>query len=132
MYDQTAKMRAIAETLDDLNEKGKVKRNPQHEKGYAKALEITRGCALWLHHTLEDKLIVDLMISPTARERQPELCERSQKEFAQYFDSEVSSKPWKHSDGTRVSDRYFFDVTDTNAEQIIAMVEELKRRLSAV
>jgi hypothetical protein len=81
---------------------------------------------------LDDELVIDLMISPTAKKNQPVLCGQAKQMFQDYFGDEVSYELWEHSDGTRVSDRYSFRVTEFDTAKIIAKVEELKQRLSSV
>jgi hypothetical protein len=59
------KMKQISEDLGELNRQGKVKRFGG-EKGYAKVYQIIPGCSIFVHHSSDDSLVIDLQITVEA------------------------------------------------------------------
>ena len=118
------KMYIIAKHFNYLNDKGKVKAIKGNEKGYAKIKEIVRGCALFVHHMNDDKLIINLLISPAAKSRYELDCKKAVASFQSYFKSAVQVTKWKNSMGdSKVYDRYIVDVTKTELPVLITTIE---------
>lgn len=78
------KMHLIARQVNDLNSKGKVKAQTGNEKGYAKLFSINNGCRVWAHHTLDDKLIVDLMFTESAEDKHPDVVKAAVATFERF------------------------------------------------
>ncbi|MDO8312630.1 MAG: hypothetical protein Q7T25_11890 [Sideroxyarcus sp.] len=78
------KMYLIAKQVNDLNAKGKVKAQTGNEKGYAKLFSINSGCRVWAHHTRDEKLIVDLMFTESAEDKNPIVVKGAVATFAQF------------------------------------------------
>jgi len=58
-------MYEIAKYLGELNAKDKVKKFGG-EKGYAKVYQIIPGCSIFVHHSSDDSLVIDLQITVEA------------------------------------------------------------------
>ena len=121
------KMQLIANQVNDLNSEGKVKAQTANEKGYAKLVSINNGCRVWAHHTLDDKLIIDLMFTKSAEFRYPEVVKSALatfQRFAKESNRQVLHRSWQHSiNKSDIRQQYYFDITGDNAETMGALVE---------
>lgn len=126
------KMYLIAKYLGELNDDGNVKGFKGNENGYAKVLEIKRGCALWVHHLKEDRLIIDLMITDTAGSKYPELSRKAVEQFKNFFNYMSGDVPWTHSMKTINAERYYVDITDLKIEEIKKVIDKLKSEFKNV
>ncbi|GAB4174097.1 MAG: hypothetical protein Tsb0017_11610 [Geothermobacteraceae bacterium] len=88
------KMYNIASHLNELNSAGKVKGFQGNEKGYAKVHQIKSGCSIWVHHLIDDRLIIDLLISPNAQKNHSEKCKTSKEIFNSFFVEKAISTTW--------------------------------------
>jgi len=123
-------MHEIAEYLDELNAKGRVKRNPRNEKGYAKIQQIRRGCDVWFHHLLDDRLIIDLMISEAARRDHNEAADKSISVFKFNYKENVES--WQHALDGRNYERYFVDVSRFSLDNLKKVTDQIRERFSKI
>ena len=131
MTDTEGKMYYIAKHYNWLNDKGNVKAIKGNEKGYAKIKDIVRGCSLCVHHLNNGQLIINLLISFTAKSRYEVACSKAVDVFKNHFQSEVKNSTWESSMGDgRVYDRYFVDVTNSDLPEIVKMIEEVRNKLS--
>jgi hypothetical protein len=124
------KMYSLAKRYGALNEDGKVKKFGGNEKGYAKIYRIAHGCWIEVHHMKggerADRLIIDLLITCSARKREPEKCKKAVDEFQKYFKDKPERKPWQHclTEGDK-RDRYAFDVTEQGEAEIVRTLDGL-------
>lgn len=123
------RMFRIAKYLDDLNSKNKVKNRKENDQyGYAKVVEIKRGCSIWVHHLINNNLIIDLQISPTAQSKYNGACVSAIRDFDNFFDQTPVESPWFHA---RKPDeehtRYLIDITTKNDEEIFNLLNKIKR-----
>ena len=122
-------MHLISTQVNDLNSKGKVKAQTGNEKGYAKLFSINNGCRVWAHHTLDDKLIVDLMFTKSAEYKHPDVVKAAVatfKRFAQDSGYVVSPQRWKHSIDDSERQQYYFEITTVGDEAIVELVEKVR------
>lgn len=116
----------IAEYLGDLNDQGGIKGFCGNEKGYAKIIQICKGCSIWVHRELDDKLIINLLISPSAKENYPYECKVAVEDFYEIFSPNVNKSKWVHATDKNIEhDRYIFDVTDKSSADIISSIDEI-------
>ena len=128
MSETAHKMFEIAKYLDELKD-GKVKGFKGNEKGYAKIIEICRGCSIWLHHEKSDNLIIDLLISPSAKEKNSVTCKDTVEKFKNFFDFAHNESEWRHSiDKRQNHDRYYVVVTEKNTSELIDLVKKIERK----
>lgn len=129
-------MYAIADYMGDLNADGKVKANTGNEHGYAKVLTINSGIRVWIHHTREDKLIFDLMVTRAAGLTYPDVAKRAEEVFGRFAKDasyEVVRWDWRHSiDKEDLRQQWFFDVTGDSVEEICRLVDMARRAFSAL
>ena len=124
------KMHMIASHVNDLNSQGTVKAQTGNEKGYAKLLSINNGCRVWVHHTLDDKLIVDLMVTKSAASTHPDIVKSAVATFDRFAKDSgyfVSHSPWQHS--IRKSDtrqQYYFEISKVEEEAIVELVDRVR------
>lgn len=120
----------IASHVNDLNSEGLVKAQTGNEKGYAKLLSINNGCRVWVHHTLDDKLIVDLMFTKSAASTHPDVVKTAVATFDRFArDSgySVSHRPWQHSINTSdTRQQYYFEITTLEDEAIVELVDNVR------
>ena len=128
MSDTSSKMFEIARHFKELNKYGKVKGFKGNEKGYAKIIGICRGCSIWVHHEKNDNLIINLLVSPSARENNATLCSNTIKKFQKFFDFSINQSIWNHSiDTYKDHERLYVVVSEKNTSEIIDIVERLKK-----
>ncbi len=121
------KLYLVADHLHELNSKGKVKGFSGNENGYAKIIQIIRGCSVWIHHEKNNELIIDLMVSPPAFEKRPLECEESIALFKDYFGFLIENSGWTHCiDKHNDYDRYYVVVSNLSVDKIINHTEKLK------
>jgi len=133
MTDTSCKMFEIASHLSELNNDGKVKAFRGSEKGYAKVIEICRGCSIFVHHEKNDDLIIDLLVSHHAKEKKPPLCGNTIKKFKEFFGDlcKISMSNWSHPINTQKDhERYYVDVNGKNTSEIIFIIERLKKEFA--
>jgi len=125
------KMYFIAKHFKWLNDKGRVKAIKGNEQGYAKIKDIVRGCSLCVHHINNGQLIINLLVSSTAKSRYEVACSKAVDVFKNHFQSDVVYTQWESSmsDG-RVYDRYYADVTNKQIPEILQMIEEVRNKLA--
>jgi hypothetical protein len=121
-----SKMYSIAKYLDELNPDGKVKGFKGNEKGYAKILEIKRGCALWVHHLKDDRMIIDLMITDAAGNKYPEIAKQVKEKFEDFFNYMSNDESWVHSMNTTDALRFYVDITNLQFDEIVKVIVKLK------
>lgn len=122
------KLYAIAEVINDLNSNGKVKGNPYHEYGYAKIHQVKRGCSFWIHHWNDDRLLIDLLISETAKKSYEKESFSTIESFKMLFPEKVMKTVWRHSDGKgKDHDHFYIDVSNDNFEEIMVKINKIKR-----
>ena len=128
MTTNQSKLFDVAKHLGDLNKQGCVKGFNGNENGYAKIIQICRGCSIWIHHELNETLIIDLLISPSAQKSYPEKCSRAVRLFKEFFSFSVDNSKWIHAiDTQNEHDRYYVNATDLSTEEIIKTCNEIKR-----
>ena len=114
-----------------MNKDGKVKGFKGNEKGYAKVIEVCRGCSVWVHREKSDDLIIDLLVSPSANENNPTLCGNTIQKFKEFFDFSSKSSKWNHSiDTHKDHERHYVVVTEKSITEIIDIVENLKQKFA--
>ena len=121
------KLYEIAEYLGDLNSMGKVKGNPYHEKGYAKIQQVKRGCSFWIHYWNDERLLIDLLISETAKNRFPADSEQEVNLFRKLFGENVERTTWSHSDGRgKEHDHYYINVGSASVDEIKTIITQIQ------
>ena len=129
----TEKMRAIASHVKELNANGKVRAMTGNEKGYAKILTINAGCRLWAHHTREDRLFIDVMITQSAAHRYRDDVNAAANAFtglATGVGYKVRQREWRHAiESHDVRQQHYVDVTDKNIDDILRLIDKIKSAL---
>ncbi|MCK9623065.1 MAG: hypothetical protein M0R47_21325 [Methylobacter sp.] len=101
-----------------------------NEKGYAKLLLINNGCRMWVHHTLDDKLILDLMVTKNAELKHADVVKSAVAVFSQFAKDVghmISHRSWQHSiNKADIRQQYYFEVTNERVEIIIALVGKVR------
>lgn len=124
------KMHFLASHVNDLTAAGKVKAMTINEKGYAKLFSINSGCRVWVHHTRQDKLILDLMVTKSVKHKSPDVVKSAIATFSRFTKDAghaVSHCEWQHSiNKADLRDRYYFEVTDERTETIIALIDKVR------
>jgi len=125
------KMQLIAAHVGDLNAQGKVRAMTGNERGYAKIYAVTPGCKVWAHHTLDDRLIIDLMITKSSTQNEPRVAQSAVATFERIARSAgYEVKPpqnWQHSinkEDTR--QQHFINVSDKSTESITVFIDSLR------
>lgn len=133
--DLARKMHAIADHVGDLNTSGKVKAQTANENGYAKILSINSGTRVWIHHTRDDKMIFDLLVTHAAGLKHPEITKHTEGAFIKFaIDAgyEVLNRTWQHSIVKNdVRQQWYFDITNDSIEDVCALIGKLKLAFSA-
>lgn len=124
------KMYQVAEYLNELNDRGQVKGFSGNERGYAKVKEIKRGCAIWVHHLNDDRLIIDLMVSVTAAEKFPEITSEAISKFKDFFNYMFEKESWKHSVNENNAERYYVEVSELQTEEIEKILSKIRSEFS--
>ena len=121
------KMYTVTHYLGALNSKNMVKAYRKNEYGYAKVVEIKRGCSIWVHHLLDDTLVIDLIISPAARKSNGELCDLTIRQFGGFFDKRPVVDQWYHADKPDVKHaRYSVDITSEKDADILNTINAIQ------
>ncbi|OQY11496.1 MAG: hypothetical protein B6I30_06635 [Desulfobacteraceae bacterium 4572_187] len=123
------KMYEISKYLGELNAKGKIKKFAR-EKGYAKVLQIRRGCSIWVHHLNDDRLIIDLQITKAAGNRYPDYVAGSVELFEDFFKNATDSEGWQHPIDERNAQRYLVDVSKKPLDDILNTLRKIRERFS--
>ena len=125
------KLYLAAKKVDGLNKAGKVKGFSGNENGYAKILQIKRGCDVWIHHLKNNKLIIDLLTTPSASERYPEQVDEAVKLFKEFAGEKLEEDTFNHSiNKNSFASRYFIDVTELPFAVIDDMIEDIYLKFS--
>ena len=126
----SGKMYLMASQVNDLNVDGKVRAYTANEKGYAKLFSINNGCRVWAHHTLDDKLILDLMVTKSTALTHPDVVKSALATFTQFAKDAgymISHRPWQHSiNQADTRQQYYFEVTNETIETIVALVDKVR------
>jgi len=126
------RMHAHASYLNDLNPKGMVKVFAGNEKGYASIVNLKRGLNIYVHHTLEDQLTIDLLITEAA-ENDKIAVEKAISKFNQFQfnDKKIRERVWQHSSNKNDKRRqYYFDVTDLSDEDIRKIFDKIREEFA--
>lgn len=119
------KMYEIAKFLGELNAMGEVKGFSGNEKGYAKILQIKRGCSIWIHHLQDDSLVLDLMVSENASYRHPDITSVEIEKFKQFFKNDLNMGLWEHSIDENRAERYFIDIGIMETDEIKKLINRI-------
>jgi hypothetical protein len=121
------KMFRIAERLDDLNLNKVVKCGRQNNFGHATVKKIFRGCSVRVHHNFDNSLSLDLLISPSALEKQPLKCQSVKNDFLRIFTGET-----KENNGYIIPSRkdephyrLWVDITNREDNEIFQMLDNI-------
>lgn len=123
------KMHLIAKHVNDLNANGKIKAQTGNEKGYAKLISINSGCRVWAHHTLDDKLIIDLMFSESAENKHPDVVKAAVTTFERFAKDSgylVSIVQWQHSIDKSERKQHFFEISKVGDDDIIELIDKVR------
>jgi hypothetical protein len=126
------KMYAIAKIVGDLNESGRVKCGAQNDFGYATIRKVVVGCNVRAHHMLDNTLSIDLLISQSAEEKYETKCKTTKTRFKDLF-SGLTSENEKFIIPSRKNEphyRLWVDVTETDEEEIFAMINKIKTKIA--
>jgi len=129
--EMVSKMFKIAEHLRELNSAQKVKRFG-NDKGHAKVFQIRPGCSVWTHHLKNNRLIIDLMITRSARQRYPEVAMISVDMFKEFFHDKVDFERWHRHIDDLEAERYFVDIGEDTLEDIFKTLDKIKDRFSKI
>jgi len=123
----TGKISEIAAAFSEtLKQKG-------NEKSYINILKITRGCKICVHHTLDDKLHIDLRATKAAKRDYGETIKETVRKFDEFFkknDLEIIELKFVSLLGNDVRDEWYVDVTDCLTITIIDKLKGLIKYLS--
>ena len=73
-------------------------------------------------------MIIDLLVSPSAKEYNPTLCSNTVKKFQNFFDFSIDKSNWNHAiDTHKDHERYYVIVTEKSTSELIDIVERLKK-----
>lgn len=128
MTSSTNKMYFIAKHYNDLNASGMVKGFKGNEKGYARIKKIVNGCSLYVFHTLNDHLTINIMLTPTSKSRYELACTTAVGIFEKHFKPNYRFAIREGAMGDRY-DNHIADVTNKELPEIISMIEEIKNKL---
>lgn len=120
----TEKMYLTAKRVNDLNADGKVKAFSSNEKGYARIVVIKRGCAIWMHHTKDDRLTISLMITESMASKFPVTEHTAIKKFEVFAGDRLQLEKFQHSINkwdNRI--KRYVDVTCCSYEEIATLVD---------
>lgn len=124
------KMHLLASHVNDLTAVGKVKAMTTNEMGYAKLFSINNGSRVWVHHTHDDKLILDLMITKNAELTYPDVVKSAIATFTQFAKDAghmISHCQWQHSiNKADIRKKYYFEVTNERVETIIVLIDKVR------
>jgi len=127
-----AKMYNIASHLNELNSAGKVKGFQGNEKGYAKIHQIKIGCSIWVHHLIDDRLTIDLLISPNAQKKHSEKCKKSKEIFNSFFTEKAISTTWEHATSlNNEHERVYVEISKNSDKEIFEIIKEMKAKFLA-
>ena len=120
-----------AKSLNDLSKSGKIKAFA-NEKGYASIVNLKPGLNIYIHHTLEDQLIIDLLITEAVEINYKIAVEKTISQFKQLFnDKKIIERSWQHS--IKESDKrrqYYFDVTNLSDEDIRKIIDKIREEFA--
>ncbi len=108
----------VAKSLAQLNTAGRVKGFSSHEKGYARVLDIKRGCSIFVHHLRDNALIINLRVTPTAHRLYAKIVTNSISIFEKSFSTKVQRMEWEHVINGNQATIYYVDVSDMSLEKI--------------
>ena len=112
--------------MNDLNSSGKVKGFSSNEKGYAKILQIKRGCAIWIHHLNNEQLIIDLLVTEAAAKKHSVVTNTAIEKFKKFAGDKLKTDEFEHAiNKSDKRDRFYFDVTNHAFEEIDILIEKL-------
>jgi hypothetical protein len=127
------KMHAIAKHVEDLTASGDVRAMTGNEKGYAKIFSVNHGCRVWAHHTRDDRLLIDLMITQSAAHRYGEAVKSAARTFAATAKDagfEIKQRQWAHAiRSIDVRQQHYIDVTDKSINDVLALIDKVKTAL---
>ena len=126
------KMFQVAESLGQLNANGQVKCFSVNEKGYARVLDIIRGCSICVHHLHDNTLIINLSVTPTAQRLYAEIVKNAILIFKNSFNIPVLKKEWNHAiDDNNSAEMYYVDVSDMSLDKIQEKLGQIKTNFGA-
>jgi len=111
MFSTEDKMYQLAKHYGDLNSKGKVKGFSANEKGYARVMDIVRGCTLLVLHTNDGELKISLLITSTSLSKHEATCQIAVMIFNSFPNIDVKKEKWKHALVNDERDQYSIYVT---------------------
>jgi hypothetical protein len=124
------KMHLLASHANDLSAAGKVKAMTKNEKGFAKLISVNNGCRVWLHHTLDDRLMLDLMVTRNGQLTNPDVVKSAIAKFSQFAANAghtIASRQWRHSINiVDVREQYYFEVTNESVETVIELIAKVR------
>lgn len=122
-----AKMYLAAKKVSDLNLEGKVKAFSSNEKGYARIFVIKRGCAIWMHHTKNDRLTISLMITEAMAAKFPVTEHAAIRKFEIFAGNRMQKEEFEHSIN-RYDKRlkHYIDVTNYTFNEISSMIDKIR------
>jgi hypothetical protein len=120
------KMYLTAKKVNDLNANGKVKAFSSNEKGYARIFVVKPGCAIWMHHTKDDRLTVSLMITEAMSSRFPVTEHAAIKKFEIFAGERLRLEEFEHSINKwdKRLKRYV-EVTSSSYDEIATLVDQV-------
>lgn len=126
-----AKMYLAAKKLSDLNAEGKVKAFSSNEKGYARIVVIKRGCAVWMHHTKNDRLTISLMITKAMAAKFPVTEHAAIKNFEAFAGDRMQTEEFEHSINCYDKRlKRYIDVTNCTFTEISSMIDKVQEIFS--
>ena len=120
------KMYLSARKVNDLNAHGKVKAFSSNEKGYARIFVIKTGCAIWMHHTKDDRLTISLMITKAMANKFPVTEHAAIKRFETFAGSRMKTEEFEHS--INKSDKRlkrYIEVADLTFSEIDNLIDKV-------
>lgn len=115
----------LSDIASDLEEKVKIGGRDQY--GYVNVYKIELGCWIRVHHTFDNWLVINLLISPNARGKYSKKCSSAVDNFKEFFKDKVIEDIWAPKDKPEQwHDRYSIDIKLWENKSIVATLKELQ------
>jgi TolB-like protein len=105
----------------------KVNTGGRDEYAYVNVHKIVPGCWIRVHHTFDNWLVINLLISPHARENYSKKCSSAVDNFKEFFKDKVIEDIWAPKANPELRhNRYSIDIKLWDEKSIFATLDELK------
>ena len=121
----TEKMRLLAKSLGQLNDRGNVKCRRTNSKGHAEIISICKGGSIWLIHENDDDLRITLEFTESAEENEFYRVRDSKGKFQNLFPgSKIFTRQLSQSSS---KNGCYVSISENDLREIHGMIEQLKQ-----